>query len=412
MPNFYKKSFLALLTLLGFCSSSVYANGFYAFNHSNNSFALAGAYQSQAFGADAAYFNPANLVFIKQSEGLWEFDGFVAHQPGQAFRGTINLPAEDTPASGKADAINAVMPYVFYVSPENNNWRWGFSTTYQGVTSRWGEQPQAFLVGSATAATFILSPVFSYKVSEQFSIGGGLQMTYSMLEQSSQGNLFGPDMSLDLNADGFDLSHILAITYKVNQEFTLSALYRSATETTLKGDAQALDGIDNYDGAAEIDSLTPAVLRLSGAYEFSDTMIEFVASRVFWSEYDSVQLRLDRQLTGPASLYQAKAEKNWQDVDTVHLGLTHRYNNKTTLLMGISQDLGMAAPEETINFDWLDGKVSSVGLGVRYQYNKDYQVGASYNYSHYSSSKVSNAIIDGEYDRNVHVIGLSVSSHF
>ncbi|MBO1927585.1 outer membrane protein transport protein [Thiomicrorhabdus sp. 6S2-11] len=409
MSRIYQKSFLLFLS---FCSSSVFANGFYAFNHSNNSFGLAGAYQSQALGVDAAYYNPANLVFIKESEGLWEFDGIVAHQPQQAFRGTINLPVEDTPASGQADAINAVMPYVFYVSPENNNWRWGLSTTYQGVTSQWGGQPQAFLVGSATVATFILSPVVSYKVSEQFSIGGGLQMTYSMLEQSSQGNLFGPDMSLDLNADGFDLSHILATTYKVNQDFTLSAVYRSATETTLKGDAQALDGIDNYDGAAEIDALTPALFRLSGAYEFNDTIVEFVASRVLWSEYDSIQLRLDRQLTGPASLYQAKAEKNWRDVDTVHLGLTHRYNDKTTLLMGLSQDLGTAAPEESINFDWLDGKVSALGLGVRYQYSKDYQVGASYNYSYYSSSKVSNAIIDGEYDRNVHVIGFFVSSSF
>ncbi|CAN8138950.1 long-chain fatty acid transport protein [uncultured Thiomicrorhabdus sp.] len=305
-----------------------------------------------------------------------------------------------------------MMPYVFYVSPENNNWRWGLSTTYQGVTSQWGGQPQAFLVGSATVATFILSPVVSYKVSEQFSIGGGLQMTYSMLEQSSQGNLFGPDMSLDLNADGLDLSHILATTYKVNQDFTLSAVYRSATKTTLKGDAQALDGIDNYDGAAEIDALTPALFRLSGAYEFNDTIVEFVASRVFWSEYDSIQLRLDRQLTGPASLYQAKAEKNWRDVDTVHLGLTHRYNDKTTLLMGLSQDLGTAAPEETINFDWLDGKVSTLGLGIRYQFSKDYEVGASYNYSYYSNSKVSNAIIDGEYDRNVHVIGFFISSSF
>lgn len=409
MSRIYKKSFLLFLS---FCSSAVFANGFYAFNHSNNSFALAGAYQSQALGVDAAYYNPANLVFIKESEGLWEFDGIVAHQPQQTFSGTINLPVEDTPANGKADAINAVMPYVFYVSPENNNWRWGLSTTYQGVTSRWDEPPQSFIVGSATVATFILSPVVSYKVNEQFSIGGGLQMTYSMLEQSSQGNLIGPDMSLDLNADGFDLSHILATTYKVNQDFTLSAVYRSATKPTLTGGAQAIDGIDNYDGAAEIDALTPALFRLSGAYEFNDTIVEFVASRVFWSEYDSVQLRLDRQLTGPASLYQVKAEKNWLDVDTVHLGLTHRYSDKATLLMGVSQDLGTAAPEETIGFDWLDGKVSTLGLGIRYQYSKDFEVGAAYNYAHYANSKVSNAIIDGEYDRNVHVIGVFISSSF
>lgn len=398
--------------LLFSISSTVLANGFYGFNHSGNSYALAGAYQSAALGADAAYYNPANLVFLQNQNAQWEVEGLLAHQEPQSFKGSINLPAPNTPATGEQNAINAFMPYFFYVSPSYGDWRWGFSTSYQGVTASWDNQPQKFLVGEATSATIFLTPVVSLKVSDNFSVGAGLQATYSMLEQSSQGNLFGTDMSLDVSAKGMATSYLLSGTWHVNPALTLSGLYRSANKATLKGDAQAIDGMDNYDGSAEIEVLSPPVLRLAAAYKFDKTTVELVASRIFWSEYDSTQIKLNRQLTGLAALYQVEALRDWQDADTLHLGFTHKYSPSTTLQMGISRDLNLAAAPENMNFDWLDSKITNFGLGIRYQWKKQYELGFAYNYARYDDAKVNNAVVNGEFGRDVHVVSFSVGSSF
>jgi long-subunit fatty acid transport protein len=230
-----------------------------------------------------------------------------------------------------------------------------------------------------------------------------------MLKQHSQGNLFGPNMNLNVEAEGTQISPNFAVHFKANNELALSAHYRAATDTTLTGKAQVVDGIDNYDGPVKLNILTPATLRLSGAYQFDKTLVELVASRVFWSALDTAQLQFNRQLTGPGALYQAQAVKNWRDTDTLHLGVTHQYNDTTSLRFGLSQDLGLAAPESSINFDWLDAKVTSIGLGLRHQYSKSMALEAAYNLSHYAPNHVNNTVIQGDYERNVHVLSLSVN---
>ena len=411
----FQKSLLIPIGTLAslFVINQVYANGFYAFDQSSASYGLAGAYQTNAYGVDATYYNPANLVFIKSPESEWAFDFTWGHQNPVEYNGTINIPAPGTPATNEQDALDAFVPYLFYVSEQYDGWRWGISTTYQGVTAAWPGQPQKFLVGESTAATAILNPVISYQVNDNWSLGGGLQATYSFIEQKSSGSLFGPPMSLDVEADGFELSYNLATTFKASEDITLSAVYRSSIETELSGDATAVDGIDNYDGGVELDILTPAVLRLGAAFDLdNDTTLEVVASRVFWSDYDTAGLNFDRTLAGPAELYQTTAVKNWRDTDTIHIGLSHDYNEHLKLLLGIARDLNAAVPEQNINFDWLDSKASYFGAGMRYQLKKDYEIGLSYQYVRYDDNSVSNAVIQGEYERNTHVLSASIESRF
>lgn len=399
-----------LLTLL--ISPNIFANGYYAFNHSSHSFALAGAYQSQAKSADAAYYNPANLVWIDNKDSLIQLDGILANQERQKFTGTINLPAPNTNANGSQEPIKALMPYGFYVSPQYQNWRWGISTTYQGVSSNWKNQPQALLIGEATAASIFINPVISYQINEQWAFGAGIQLTYSMLEQQAQGNLFGSDINLELNTKGTALSQNIALSYRPSDKLSFSAHYRSATKTTLTGKAEIEDGIDNYDGKVELNILNPASLRLSSAYEFDNTILEIVFSRLYWSKLKTSQLQLERQLSGLGALFQAEAIKEWQDTDTIHLGISHHLNNKTTLMFGLSHDLGTAVPEKTLNFDWLDSKITTYGLGLNYQITPNVKISGAYNFADYEKVSVENDFLNGSYTRNVHVLSFSIQTSF
>ncbi|WP_029406716.1 OmpP1/FadL family transporter [Thiomicrorhabdus sp. Milos-T2] len=406
-----KKKFSTFIFTL-VISTNISANGYYAFNHSSQSFALAGAYQSQAKTADAAYYNPANLVWIKNPQSLIQFDAILAHQERQAFTGSVNLPTPETDASGNQDPINAFMPYGFYVSPQYNHWRWGISTTYQGVSSNWKNQPQALLIGKASAASVFINPVISYELNEQWAVGAGIQMNYSMLEQQAKGNLLGSDIHLHLDTKGASLSPNIALSYRPTEKLSFSAHYRFSTKTKLMGKAKISDGIDNYDGKVELNMLTPASLKLSSAYEFKNTLLELAFSRIYWGELSTSQLKLDRDLTGISALFQAEAIKDWRDTDTIYLGISQKLNSQTTLLLGLSQDLGTAVPEKNLNFDWLDSKVTTYGLGLTYQYKPNLTLGTAYNFANYEKVNVKNDFLTGSYARNVHVISFSLTNNF
>lgn len=401
---------LSLFTV--FLSNHAFANGFYAFNQSSNAFGLAGAYQTQAKSADASYYNPANLVWIKNPHALIEFDGTIAYQEKQNFNGKINLPPNQIDATGAQEPIESFIPYLFYVSQLHNNWRWGISTTYQGASSRWKNQPQALLVGQATSASILINPVLSYRINDKWSIGAGIELSHSMLEQKTNGNLFGPEVKLDLDTNGTALGENIALNYKATHNINFSAHYRTSIKTKLTGKAKIIDGIDNYDGKATLTILKPASLKLSGAYQIDNTWLELAYSRIYWSELKTSQLQLQRQLTGIGSLFQTEAIKNWRDTDTLHIGISHPLNNQTNLLFGISQDLNTAVPKKTINFDWLDSKITNLGIGFTYQFKPNLSIGAAYNYAHYEKVNVKNTFLEGNYDRNVHVICFSLSTDF
>ena len=141
-------------------------------------------------------------------------------------------------------------------------------------------------------------------------------------------------------------------------------------------------------------------------------MLEFTFSRLYWSELKTSQLKLERQLIGAGALFQAEALKDWRDTDTIHLGVSHHLNSKTTLMLGLSQDLGTAVPEKTLNFDWLDSNITTYGLGLNYQLTPNFTIGAAYNFADYDKIKAQNSFLTGSYSRDVHVLAFSMQSSF
>jgi len=101
------KTIVKGLALSAIVSSVVMAGGYKVPEQSLNSMALGAAYVAHTDGADASYFNPANMAFMGEKQYI-EGAITLAHLP----ENTYNLG----PASGHSEEENIIIPNLHYVS--------------------------------------------------------------------------------------------------------------------------------------------------------------------------------------------------------------------------------------------------------------------------------------------------------
>jgi len=255
------------------------AAGYKIPENSINSMALSAAYVANAHGADAAYYNPAAMVFNEGGASL-EADLTLAHLT------SIDLSnGFYAPDSTKVE--NIPIPSFHYVSPEMGNMRFGLSAVVPvGLSKRWKGGAAAF-AEEFTLETLELNPSIGYRVNDQFSVGAGIRAIYSEGVVKSDN---GAGTSRDLSGDSFDFGYNLALHFRPTKKLALAATYRSKIDLTVEGDANLLvGGALSYNGPADVKIPAPAALNLAAAYDINDkTTIEFVYERTYWSAYDKL----------------------------------------------------------------------------------------------------------------------------
>ena len=122
------------LALAG-CATTASASGYRIPEQSINSLALGNAYVANANQADAAYFNPANMSWLDQ-DTLLEGGLTYIHLT------SINYDDFRTPAdSGDSEDENFLIPNIYLVSPDFNNFRFGFALTFRPASQNVGKIP-------------------------------------------------------------------------------------------------------------------------------------------------------------------------------------------------------------------------------------------------------------------------------
>lgn len=217
----YKK--LSCLALI-FSFSEISANGFKIQEQSLNATALSSAYVAGARGADASYYNPANMGFLNdwgENKSEFELATSLIKIPGFKFDvastnqglyskttldfgagsfldtliGTNLIPglgdlkqpiilehaAPDSQiVTGSTDDTNFVLPKFFYKSKTNHGLTFGGSfVASSGLAMQWAGKGGEFLQD-----VFIMmveaSPSVSYRISNRISLGAGYRFMYAM----------------------------------------------------------------------------------------------------------------------------------------------------------------------------------------------------------------------------------------
>ena len=222
----YKKYIKILLLAFFALVSSLSANGFKIQEQSLNATALSSAYVAGARGADASYYNPANMGFSNdwgENKSEFELATSLIKIPGFSFDvpttnqglyskttlkftdnmsgiiDTINgifpglglgslkqpiildhTPADSQIITGSTGDTNFILPKFFYKSRTNHGITLGFSfVASSGLAMEWAGKGGEFLQD-----VFIMmieaSPSISWTIADRLSVGFGLRGMYAM----------------------------------------------------------------------------------------------------------------------------------------------------------------------------------------------------------------------------------------
>ncbi len=390
---------LGLLSLAA--TTALMATGYRVPEQSQKAIALSSAYVANAHGADASYYNPANMAFDK-GNGSFEADLTYIHLTSIKFDGTVtnaNLAVNDSSGSSSKKE-NFIVPTFYYVSPAVENFRFGLALTSPvGLSKRWEDQPGKMSSEEFTLRTYEINPTVAYKVNDQLSVGAGVRMLYS--EGIVKSTAPAPsNLTRDMSGDGLDFGYNLALSYKPSKELVLAATYRSHVDLDIEGDATLFNSAygpvtaGSYSGPVSVSAPAPATLNLAAAYTFDGkTTVEFVYDRTYWSKYRQLDFEYSGDKSNMSLLqigaFDLPSDKNWEDTNSYRLGLTHQYDSAWTVMAGLVR-FETPVPEKTLNFELPDSDGIAYSFGGRYALSKKVEVGASFLYADRENRSVSN----------------------
>lgn len=380
---------LGLLSLAA--TTALMASGYKVPEVSQKAVALSAAYVANAHGADASYYNPANMAF-ETGNGSFEVDLNYIHLTSTKFEGTVG----GGPASISSEKENFLIPTFFYVSPAVDSFRFGLVLTSPvGLTKRWKEQPAKASAEEFSLITYEINPTVAYKVNENFSVGAGLRMIYSdgIVKSTAPGGAPFFDATRDMSGDGLDFGYNLALTYKPTKELSLAATYRSNIDLDIEGDAilsNTFAGGATYSGPVSVSVPAPATLNLAAAYTFNEkTTVEFVYDRAYWSKYKTLDFKYQGAVDPTLAAFDDPIDKSWEDTDSYRLGVTHKYDSAWTVMAGMVY-FETPVPEKTLSFELPDSKGMAYSVGGRYVVSETVEIGASFLYADRDNRTVSN----------------------
>lgn len=341
------------------------AGGYAIPESSINATALSAAYIANAHGADAAYYNPAAMVY-NDDANLLEVDATYIGLSAIDFSGT-------TTGQFSSKEEKFLVPTFHYTSKKlgDNGARVGFSITAPaGLSKRWESA-----VAKASAQEFTLqavefNPSIAVPLSDKVSMGVGFRVI------SSEGIVKSTyTVSRDMKGSSVDYGYNLALNYRPKQNVSLAATYRSKINLSEEGNAKLFSGTNLvYNGDTSVSVPVPAALNLAAAYTFdTGTTIEAVYQRTYWSAYKNLDFNYATSIGGLAPYFDAPKAKNWNDTNTYRLGLAQKYD-RWVAMAGVAYDK-TPVPTATLGYELPDSDAIIASLGGRYQIDKSWNIG-------------------------------------
>lgn len=395
------------LTLSLILSSALFGAAYQIPNNSINSAALATANVANAHGADAAYYNPANMVYNSNNHEIESSVTYVSLS-------SINY----SPSSGASDIDSkkhtVFIPSFHYVSKPLNDAgvRIGFSLVAPaGLTREWEDAPATYKAKKYALETMEFNPTVAIPVSKDFSIAFGLRY----VRASSELELEHPVYDVNIEAsDSSSFGYNIALSYNATESLNLSATYRSKITLDLEGNGNA-----SYLGAPKGDGISmsvpiPANLILAAAYTFNNTTtVEVTYDRTMWSAIQETDMDFEDPIM--EVVLGQPSDKKWHDTEAYRLGVTHKLNETITLMGGIAYSTN-AADEEYVSFSSPEADSMTYALGGRYKLDDSLELGLAVLYADYDDRTSNNSgagNVDGTMtNRDVYTITAGMNYKF
>lgn len=329
------------LSLLGLFTGQANAAGFYLQEVGTpHSLGTAGvANPTNTDFADASWANPAGMAFLQQEE---LFSGLQVILPSVRFDSSV---ASGGGSDGGNAGLESAVPSLFYVMPYSENLTFGFSVAgFMGGGVDYGSDfVGRYSTIRAELAAVGMSPSLAYKFNEQFSVGAGVSIVYTLYEQEIGINpsivptLNGKDGRLDIEkADDTGFQPFFSINYKPSDKLLMSLVYRAEMDVDLKGDVKVRNvGLPIGADSIDISWNNPQWLELGLKYQLTDQDTLYLnAGWQDWSAFSDNQLAFSGGLLNPV----AKIDRDWKDTWYAGIAYSHLTGKGRAFSVGFSYD--------------------------------------------------------------------------
>ena len=372
-----------LVTILILFSQNTFAGGFYLPEIATpGSVGTAGVTNvTNVDDASSAFTNPAGMTYREKDEVL---NGMEVLIP-------VNKFDSDIATAGGSDGGNAgdpaVIPGLFVVKGLNENLKLGFSiAAVAGGGLDYGEN----FVGRYQAYKSVLQtvgagPSLGYKINDMVSIGGGIYMLYTTLNQKIAVNqsFFGAkDGTIHFDyIDDITYQWKAGITFQPTDRLLFGFTYLSEADVDLSGDLETsgLQGpFQNLLGNADrisVDFDLPESFDFGLRYRVTENLTLLADSNYQrWSQFGETNVRIS---VGPAGETIVDSfDRDWND--TWHVGGAFKYDfgENHRVGMGISYDSSPVSNNDRTSDLPLDEQFRVAAV-----YGKRNPIGLSYSFS-------------------------------
>lgn len=375
-------------------------------------------------GAESIHFNPAGLVFLRSSVDLSL--GTAGIMPKATYKFEGYKAETDNPVS------TPLYVYAGFKIYDNLAAGISFSTPY-GSSLKWPKNWKgASLIQDISLKSFVLQPTLSFKITEGWSIGAGLQMAYGQVDLSRallsagefqtvgdmvegsalpaemkdpvlaviRGNQVPPAYARLKGKAQLKVGFNVGMMLDVCDRLTLGLSYRSKINMKVKeGDAELtyanqtienlfsqLAAIPGFDGLAipKYDQGTfraelplPANITFGASFRPNDRWeLAVDLQHVGWNAYDSLNVYFNEAELGIKPI---KAEKNYKNTMIYRLGASYKATERLDLRAGVYYDTTPIRKEhynpETPGMDKL-----GLSAGLSFEPYKNLQIDFSFLY--------------------------------
>ncbi|NOQ78292.1 MAG: hypothetical protein GQ546_02715 [Gammaproteobacteria bacterium] len=413
----YSLSTLAFITTLTFSPLS-FSAGLWLYEAATPEMGTASAGRNAtANSASTAIFNPAAMTRLDRDELMVGFQPMYVKARFDIDEGSGSGGGDGGNAGGWVPA--ASVSYVHELSPDL---KLGIASgSYLGLgldfNSAWGGR---YFATEGEILTLATGFSLGYKVNDNLSIGGGVNIVYGSLNQEMDWNNLVPPGTADgkVKIDDSDVAYgfNLSLLYEFSSSTRMGVLYVSEIEFEFEDtvDTSRLTGLPAYilaDAEVDMDMSLPQSVSLS-LYHQLDEQWAFLASASWqeWSEFGKTDLKFAKG--------KVEDDRDFDDTWGVGFGVHYQLSDSWKLMSGIHYDSSpVSNSERTIDLP-LDRQIR-YAFGAQYEYSSDLTLSAAYELMDAGKAKVNQSGLDrqgtlnGEFDSNyLHIFNMNASWKF
>ena len=356
---------VAVLLFVASIVCGAHGAGFGIYEASARGNALGGTLVGSTKDASANYYNPANMA---ESTNY----SFVVG-------GTFLTPFCDVKVDGESqNKMNAgwfaiptfyatiPLPYDFYLG-------WGNYTEF-GLGSKYGTGWD--LAGDTRKTTleqFTFNPNLAYKITDWWSVAGGIRMSYITFENWKQPGygLLPPGTSLDSHLKGEDwgFGYNAATTFKIRDDLSVGVNYRSRLRHNIKGNF-VMTGLAPVETAASAKLTLPQSLTFGANWDATERW--HLGAAVTWTEWSSID-KINFKMPAP---YGFTLPLEWRDVWRFGLGSEYDLTDYLALRCSYVYDMDPCNHGTTM-IPGGDRHIPGIGLGWTIMQNLRLDLGYS-----------------------------------